>query len=98
MLRLIVLAGKPANNIVDANLSVLRERIQQVRKSERLTHTCGWNYKRDYDHHRKFKGDNHCIVSQSTEIVGLACGAIGLVFLVGSLSIYLVSLFVYICI
>lgn len=83
------MAGKPAN-IVDANLSVLRERIEKVRKRERLLHTCGWNYKHNYDH--KFKRDS--IVSQSTEIMGLACGVIGLVFLIGSLSIYFVSLLV----
>ncbi|XP_061365015.1 uncharacterized protein LOC133308420 [Gastrolobium bilobum] len=84
--------GKPAN-IVDANLSVLRERIQQVRKREKLIHTCGWNYKHNYD--PKYRRDS--MISQAAEIMGLACGAIGLVFLIGSLSICLVSFLVYIC-
>lgn len=86
------LAGKPAN-IVDANMSVLRGRIQQVRKREKLVHTCGWNYKQNYD--PKYKRDS--MVSESAEIMGLACGAIGFVLLIGSLSICLVSLLVYIC-
>ncbi|KAG4984477.1 hypothetical protein AAZX31_10G252700 [Glycine max] len=81
--------GKRAN-IVDANLNILRERIQQVRKRERLIHTQEWNYKRSYD--RKYKRDS--MISQSSEVIGLSCGAIGLVFLVGSLSIFLLSLLV----
>jgi len=90
---LIVLVGKPAKSSVDANLSVLKEKIQQVRKMERLTltHTCGWNYKLYYD--CKCKKD--CIVSRSIEIMGLAFSVIGLVFLIGSLSICLVSLLVH---
>ncbi|KAL2324186.1 hypothetical protein Fmac_023244 [Flemingia macrophylla] len=82
--------GKPAN-IVDANLSVLRERIQQVRKKEMVIETQGWNYKHSYD--GKYKRDS--VISESAEIIGLACGAFGLVFLIGSLSICLLSLFVY---
>ncbi|RDX64399.1 hypothetical protein CR513_57049, partial [Mucuna pruriens] len=82
--------GKRAN-IVDANLSILRERIEQVRKrEERDIHTRGWNYKRSYDH--KYKRD--CMISESAEIIGLACTVIGLVFLIGSLSICLLSLLV----
>lgn len=88
---LIDLAGKPANS-VDANLSVLRERIQQVRKREKLVHTYGWNYNHNYN--SKYKCDS--MVSQSVEIMGLACGAIGLVLIVGSLSICLMSLIVYV--
>ncbi|KAI4313836.1 hypothetical protein L6164_026785 [Bauhinia variegata] len=82
--------GKPAN-IVDANLSVLRERIQQVRKRERLRYSCGWNYLQKYD--QKYKRDS--ILSESIEIMGSACGAVVLVFLTGSLFICLVSLLVH---
>ncbi|KAG4907573.1 hypothetical protein AAZX31_20G112600 [Glycine max] len=81
--------GKRAN-IVDANLSILRERIQQVRKRESLIHTRGWNYKHSYDH--KYKRDS--MISQSAEIIGLSCGVIGLVFIFCSLSIFLLSLLV----
>ncbi|KAG4996955.1 hypothetical protein GLYMA_10G112600v4 [Glycine max] len=58
--------GKRAN-IVDANLSILRERIQQVRKRERMIHTREWNYKRSYD--RKYKRDS--MISQSSEVIGI---------------------------
>ncbi|XP_029125633.1 uncharacterized protein LOC114915291 [Cajanus cajan] len=85
--------GKPAANIVDANLSILRERIHQVRRRERVS-TQGWNYKHSYD--RKYKRDS--VISESAEIIGLACGAVGLVFLIGSLSICLLSFLVYVCI
>ncbi|ESW14999.1 hypothetical protein PHAVU_007G035600 [Phaseolus vulgaris] len=75
-------------NIVDSNLRILRERIEQVQKRE-LIHRVGWNYKHGYEHN--YKKDT--MMSQSAEIIGLACSAIGLVFLVGSLSIFLLSLF-----
>ncbi|CAJ1977439.1 unnamed protein product [Sphenostylis stenocarpa] len=65
--------GKRANN-VDANLRILRERIDQVRKRERLINTLGWNYKHGYD--QKYKRDS--MISESAEIIGLSCGAIGL--------------------
>ncbi|KAI4357702.1 hypothetical protein L6164_001636 [Bauhinia variegata] len=81
---------KPAN-IVDANLSVLRERIQQVRKKEKLRNTCGWNYQHCYD--QKHRRD--AVLSESIGIMGSACGAVGLVFFTGSLFICLVSLLIH---
>jgi len=80
------LAEKRAS-IVDSNLRILRERIEQVRQRE-LIHRVGWNYKHGYDHN--YKKDS--MISQSAEIIGLACSAVGLVFLVGSLTIFLLSL------
>jgi len=81
-------------NIVDANLRILRERIEQVQKRERVINTVGWNYKHGYD--QNYKKD--CMITQSAEVIGLACGAIALVFLLGSLTIFLLSLLLYMCI
>ncbi|XP_016174384.1 uncharacterized protein LOC107617088 isoform X2 [Arachis ipaensis] len=84
--------GKPAD-IVDANLSVLKVRIEELRKRDG-----GWNYNKrnnnDYEVSR-YKRDSR-MVNEYVEMLGMACGAIGLVFLIGSISIYLVSLLVYI--
>ncbi|WVY98055.1 hypothetical protein V8G54_030206 [Vigna mungo] len=87
---LFLLAEKGAN-IVDANLRILWERIEQVRKRESLIKRVEWNYKHGYDD--KYKKD--CMITESAEVIGLACGAIGLVFLLGSLIIFLLSLLIY---
>lgn len=85
------MAGKPDKG-VDADLSVLRERIQRLRKKERAMNTCGWNYEHEYEPKNKRPSESdHGVIS---EIMGIACGAIGLVFLFGSLCICLVSLLV----
>ncbi|GAV83427.1 hypothetical protein CFOL_v3_26874, partial [Cephalotus follicularis] len=94
------LAGNSAN-IVDANLSTLRERIAEVRKKESLD-CCrlkkeegklknGWNYQSGYDHNRK----RDAMMSESMELIGFVSGALGMVILSGSLCICLVSLLVH---
>lgn len=89
-----IFAEKPADNIVDANMSVLRERMEQVRKRERVISTRnsdhGWNYKQ-YENMCKRKRSD-AMVSEFAEVMGLACGAIGLVFFSGSFCICLLSL------
>ncbi|MED6206931.1 hypothetical protein PIB30_031273 [Stylosanthes scabra] len=87
--------GKPAN-IVDANLSVLWGRIQEMRKREKESNNNmhrygGWNYS------KQSKRESSKMVTECAEMLGMACGAIGLVFFIGSISICLVSLLVYIC-
>ncbi|XP_011038699.1 PREDICTED: uncharacterized protein LOC105135501 [Populus euphratica] len=82
-------------NIVDANLGILRGRIAEVKMKEKLDAWCrlknGWNYQSGYDH--KYKRD--AMLSESLEIMGFASGALGFVFLSGSLCIWLVSLLVH---
>ncbi|XP_054791101.1 uncharacterized protein LOC129321742 [Prosopis cineraria] len=79
-----------SGNIVDANMRVLRERMRHVKKKEMAMSTRGWNYKQSYDdHHNMHKRE--AVISEIAETMGLACGAIGLVFLSGSLCIFLVS-------
>ncbi|KAL7149439.1 hypothetical protein ABFS83_05G040600 [Erythranthe nasuta] len=78
---------------VDANMSVLRCRMEQVRMKERVD-TChnyhGWNYRSPYD---VVQEKNKMVVMSS--IVQLACvvaTTVGLVFLCGSICIFLVAL------
>ncbi|KAL7240282.1 hypothetical protein ACSBR2_006025 [Camellia fascicularis] len=85
-----------SENLVDANLSVLRERIREVRKKERLENMCcshenGWNYKTGYDKNHK----SHEMLSESIELLGLVSSSLGLVFLSGSFCIFLVSFVVH---
>ncbi|KAL5553370.1 hypothetical protein UlMin_040771 [Ulmus minor] len=86
--------GKSAN-IVDGNLSILKDRIQKVKTMERLE-AClmmknGWNYGNSYDDD---KHKRHAFACESLELIGLTSGTIGLVFLFGTLCISLVSLIV----
>ncbi|KAK3040753.1 hypothetical protein RJ639_029275 [Escallonia herrerae] len=88
--------GKGAN-MVDSNLSVLRERIEAVRRQETLDKGSlrlenGWRYNRcGYDEKRK----RHAMLLEFMEVVSLATTSLGLVFLIGSLCIFLVSLAVH---
>ncbi|KAF8399035.1 hypothetical protein HHK36_014901 [Tetracentron sinense] len=82
-------------NMVDANLSVLRERIEEVKMKERLKRCCksedGWYYQSGYDH--KLKRDAK--FSESLELVGLVSMSVGLSFFSGTLCLCLVSLLVH---
>ncbi|KAJ6312631.1 hypothetical protein OIU77_014200 [Salix suchowensis] len=88
------LAGTSAN-IVDANLGILRGRVSEVKMKEKLERwrrlKNGWNYETGYDH--KYRRDG--VLSKSLELMGFASGALGFVFLSGSLCIWLVSLLVH---
>ncbi|KAL9453348.1 hypothetical protein AB3S75_009033 [Citrus x aurantiifolia] len=86
--------GKRAD-IVDANLSTLRKRIEEVKKKEMLCCRLenGWNYKRSYDdHYRNRKRAD--ILYGSVQMMGFVGGAVGFVFLSGSLCLFLVSFLV----
>ncbi|GLT91914.1 hypothetical protein SLE2022_097760 [Rubroshorea leprosula] len=91
--------GKSAD-IVDASLSILRERIEEVKKKERISMSDTsrflehrWNYTSGYDGRYRHKRSN--ILYDSFQIVGFASYLLGLVFLSGSLGIYLVSFLVH---
>ncbi|XP_011070663.1 uncharacterized protein LOC105156269 [Sesamum indicum] len=83
-----------SSDTVDGNLSILRYRMEQVRMKERL-HTCyklgnyGWNYRSGYDDVRKKNG----MVLLSIELAVIVVSTVGLVFLSGSLCIFIVALF-----
>lgn len=85
-----------SSNIVDANMCVLRKRIEQQRLKERLLEKAwnnasrenGWNYKAGYND--KYK--RRVLIAESFELAALVCRTIGLVFLSGSLFIFLYSL------
>nr|XP_009783583.1 PREDICTED: uncharacterized protein LOC104232157 [Nicotiana sylvestris] len=86
--------GNSANINVDSHLNTLRQRIEQLRKKEKLNtvynrhENIGWNYISDYnDKHKKY-----CLILQLAELAGLAGSNIGFVVLSGSFCIFLVSL------
>lgn len=77
---------------MDANLSTLRKRIEEMKKKEMLFCRLenGWNYKRSYDDHYH----NHKRADfwyGSVQMMGFVGGAVGFVFLSGSLCLFLVS-------
>ncbi|XP_058185315.1 uncharacterized protein LOC131302611 isoform X2 [Rhododendron vialii] len=79
---------------IDGNMSILRERIQEVRIKERLERCCrkenGWNYAAGHDYkHKRSAGS-----SQFLEVFGMVFGTLGLTIVTGSLCLWLVSLFI----
>ncbi|KAL8218652.1 hypothetical protein R6Q57_022025 [Mikania cordata] len=93
-----------SSNMADANLSVLRARIDQAMKNEKLEYTTpkrtqniGWNWPNNstanYETQDKIYGDA-TIVTGAMEVMGIIGGSIGLVFFFGSLTILLVSVLV----
>ncbi|KAJ6364631.1 hypothetical protein OIU76_029568 [Salix suchowensis] len=89
-----LLLWKPSN-IVDANLSVLRERIENVKIKERLERCCrceyGWNYSPEY----KFKLKKELgFPTQFIDLASLFLGTVGLTCLGGTLFLCAVSLLV----
>jgi hypothetical protein len=84
------LAGR-SSNIVDANLGVLREKIEVLKRKERLQRSSkresGWNYVGGYDN--RFKRDRE--MSHFFELVGLVCRGFGFTCLAGTVCLFLVS-------
>ncbi|XP_022150638.1 uncharacterized protein LOC111018723 [Momordica charantia] len=94
-------------DIVEANLTVLRERMEDLRKKERRIPASGgriefdncWSYmsrsdaKLDRDCERKMV-KNFALISECLEVISMAGGAVGLVLVGGSLGICLVSLLI----
>lgn len=80
------------NGIVDANMKVLRERIEEVKLKERLERCCkcenGWNYA---SHHYKPKKQLH----QFIEFVGLVGGTIGFTCLTCTFLLCLFSILLH---
>ncbi|XP_052197562.1 uncharacterized protein LOC127804678 [Diospyros lotus] len=83
-----------SSNMVDANLRILRERIEEVSIKERLE-SCyqrghGWNYVPAYDCKPRRCAEN----SKLFELFGLAIGTFGLTIATASLCLLLVSLLI----
>ncbi|KAL6324794.1 hypothetical protein AAG906_018321 [Vitis piasezkii] len=84
-----------SSNMVDANLRVLKERIDVVRMKERLERCCrheyGWNY----------ASGNDCKLQKDTEfsdlfdLVGLVGGFVSLTIFSGTVGLCLASLLVH---
>ncbi|KAL7221590.1 hypothetical protein ACSBR1_023530 [Camellia fascicularis] len=84
-----------SSNIVDANLRVLRERIEEVRMKERLERCCtsenGWNYAPCYESKTKSSSES----SHFFELFGLFTVNFGLTIVTATLCLCLVSLLVH---
>ncbi|KAL3338588.1 hypothetical protein AABB24_027624, partial [Solanum stoloniferum] len=88
--------GNSSYSIVDSSLNTLRQRIDVLRKKDKLINTIykhenGWNYLREYhDKHKK-----HSLILELIELLGLASTNIGFVFLSGYSCMFLVSLILH---
>ncbi|XWS30774.1 hypothetical protein CRYUN_Cryun23aG0018500 [Craigia yunnanensis] len=87
--------GGRSSNHVDANLSVLRERIELVKIKEKLDRCCrcecGWNYAAGYNYKVKRNGE----ISEFFELVSLVGATLGFTCLTGTVFLCLVSIFVH---
>ncbi|KAH7533898.1 hypothetical protein FEM48_Zijuj04G0180400 [Ziziphus jujuba var. spinosa] len=84
-----------SSNMVDENMKILRERMEVVRKKEKLERCCrgqvGWNYSKCYDY--KVKRDKQLV--KMVEVAGVIGGSLGFTFFTGILFLCLVSLLVH---
>ncbi|KAI3451805.1 hypothetical protein Pfo_008470 [Paulownia fortunei] len=84
-----------SSNMVDANLHLLRERIEEVKNKERLERCCvaepGWNYAPV----QSFKAKRGEELLQFLELVGMAGGTFGLTILSCSFCLCIASLLVH---
>ncbi|CAI9758423.1 unnamed protein product [Fraxinus pennsylvanica] len=84
-----------SSSIVDANLRVLRDRIEEVRIKERLERCCvaeqGWNYAPTYTYRRK--RDEESV--QFLQLIGMVGGTFGLTIFSGTFCLYIISLLVH---
>ncbi|KAH7847018.1 hypothetical protein Vadar_020830 [Vaccinium darrowii] len=80
---------------IDANMRILRERIEEVRMKERLERCCtsenGWNYATGHS----YKHNKTMDTSQFLEIFGMVFGTFGLTIGTGTLCLCLFSLLVH---
>ena len=84
--------------MVDANLRVLKERMNMVRVKERLERSrrhdqYGWNYAAVND--CKLRKDTDDQISHLFEVVGLVGGFVSLTLFSGTVGLCLVSLLVH---
>lgn len=83
-----------SSNMVDANLRILKERMEQVRNNGRLERCCsrseqGWNYASGY-HNYEYKRET--MLSQCFDLMGLIAGTVGLTIVTATFLLCLVSL------
>ncbi|CAL8137176.1 unnamed protein product [Prunus armeniaca] len=86
-----------SRNIVDANLSVLREKMEVIKMRERLEkccnnkhQQCGWNYAAGYNYKLRRARE----VSTFFELMQLVCVTVGATCFTATLCLVLVSLLV----
>ncbi|KAL4379666.1 hypothetical protein GQ457_02G006340 [Hibiscus cannabinus] len=91
--------GDGSSNRVDANMSVLRERIEEVKmreKVEKCWRSCddkyGWNYAAGHDYKAKRDGQ---YLSGLFQLLGLVGATVGFTCFTGTLFLCLVSSFLH---
>ncbi|OIS96873.1 PREDICTED: uncharacterized protein LOC109234247 [Nicotiana attenuata] len=92
-----------SRHVVDANIQVLKERMEEVKMKERLErclvcdHEQGWNYTATaslyYDQKKRKKELDY--ISQCVELFCMVGGTIGFTILGCSLCLYLTSLLIH---
>ncbi|KAL3525501.1 hypothetical protein ACH5RR_013873 [Cinchona calisaya] len=90
--------GRSRNDIVDANMSILMNRIQEVKMKERLercyeTDKLGWNYAKVVVPYQKSKRSIEPF--QYIELAGTVGGTFGLTILSGTLGLCLASILLH---
>ncbi|PON58493.1 hypothetical protein TorRG33x02_290910 [Trema orientale] len=97
------------NHIVDANLSVLRERMEEIKVKEKLERCCrreyGWNYAAEAEaevaaatvksKYYRLKRERDQPLTQLLELAAIVGGTLGITFFSGTFFLCLVSLFVH---
>ncbi|XP_051148996.1 uncharacterized protein LOC127263807 isoform X2 [Andrographis paniculata] len=91
--------GRNFPNKVDANMNVLRQRMEHVRikessswNSSRRRQLIGWNYNSTrYDDHRKRWRSLNLILMSSMELASIFASTIAMVFFTASLCIFIVA-------
>nr|KYP65000.1 hypothetical protein KK1_019614 [Cajanus cajan] len=82
---------------IDANLDVLKKRIEMVKMKDRLERCCtsqhGWNYVPLSNNHKSKRNKEEFM--SIIELIGLVCRTLSLTCLSGTLFICLVSLLVH---
>ena len=98
--------SKSSNHIVDANLSILRARMNEIIVKERLERCCktdhyGWNYAApgsaasDKGYYYRLKRERDQPLAQLLELVTIVGGTLGFTFFSGTLFLCVASLLVH---
>ncbi|KAF5737842.1 hypothetical protein HS088_TW13G00733 [Tripterygium wilfordii] len=86
--------GRSGNNMVDANMSVLRQKIEEVKMKERLERCCGreigWN-NHNYNISKREDEEEEGLWQELVELVGIVGGTIGITIVTGTAFLFLFS-------
>ncbi|KAI4375467.1 hypothetical protein MLD38_013333 [Melastoma candidum] len=91
----------PSTNVVDANLGILRTRIEEAKAKERMERCCRYEVGWDYANHTRPDATSiargNARTSESFELACLVLGNMGLTMVGGTLLLCLTSMFINLC-